>query len=127
MVFTNIFSRKLAYRENSDPALMTFIPGMTGIAITGVILPVTDSWELPSSLKEVLLVLSVGIFSLLCNRFLVLGLQTERVTIVSFLDTLSVPVAFMADVLVFQSVLDLVSIVGAITILATTVGCLCKP
>lgn len=127
LVLTNIFSRKLAYRENSDPALMTFIPGMTGIAITGVILCFTDSWELPSSLKELLLVLSLGIFSLLCNCFLVLGLQTERVITVCVLETLSVPVAFMVDILVFQSVPDLVSILGAITIVATTVGCLCKP
>ncbi|KAJ8041091.1 Solute carrier family 35 member G1 [Holothuria leucospilota] len=127
LVLSTIASRKLAYRNNSDAALQTFFPGMVGLLITGIILSLIEMWALPTSIEEGLMSLLVAILSLLGNVFLVLGLKYERVVVCAVLVTVSVPVSFLAAIVVLHQVPEVVSVIGALLIIGSTFGCLFRP
>lgn len=127
IVLSIIASRKLAYRNNSDPALQSFFPGMVGLLLTGTILSIFQMWVLPASVEEGLMCLLVAILSLLGNVFVVLGLKYERVVVCTVLVTVSVPVSFLAAIVVLHQVPDVVSVIGAVLTIGSTLGCLFRP
>ncbi|KAJ8041688.1 Solute carrier family 35 member G1 [Holothuria leucospilota] len=126
LAMSTIFSRKLTYRGNSDSALLTFIPGVTGVFIPGTILFITQTWDFPSTFMEGVLTLAVAVLSLFGNFFLALGLNYESVITITVLFTLGVPVSFLVGIFVFKEIPDVLSVVGAFSILVSTFGCLWK-
>ncbi|XP_071855172.1 solute carrier family 35 member G1-like [Apostichopus japonicus] len=121
---STIFTRKLSYRGNVDPALLSFIPGTTGVVISGAVLLFSQTWDYFQSVEEVFICLLVGILSAAGNLFLVLALKYEDVSLVTIHSTLSAPVAFVLGVILFQEIPDLLSVIGATLMLGSTFGLL---
>ncbi|KAJ8047137.1 hypothetical protein HOLleu_06048 [Holothuria leucospilota] len=115
-----VAARKIAHRNNSDPLLMSFLPGMSGIIISGTISIITEMWNFSPTFEELFMCLLVGIFSLLGNASCVMGLKYESVSTVSVFVTLSTPVAFLFGILWLGQVPDESGIAGATLILGST-------
>lgn len=119
---STIFSRKLSYRDNVDAVLLSFIPGLTGVVVPGAVILFGQFWDHFHSVEEVIMCLLIGILSGVGNFFLVLALKYEVVSLITMLFTLSAPISFVLGILVLDEIPDLVSVVGAILILASTFG-----
>ncbi|XP_071855168.1 solute carrier family 35 member G1-like [Apostichopus japonicus] len=119
-----IFTRKLTYRGNVDPALLSFIPGTTGVVISGAVLLFSQTWDYFQSVEEGFICLLVGILSAAGNLLIVLALKYEDVSLVTIQFTLSAPVAFVLGLILFQEIPDFISVIGATLILGSTFGLL---
>ncbi|XP_071855176.1 solute carrier family 35 member G1-like [Apostichopus japonicus] len=124
MSLSTIFTRKLTYRGNVDPALLSFIPGTTGVVVSGAVLFFGPTWDYFQSVEEGFICLLVGILSAAGNILIVLALKYEDVSLVTIQFTLSAPVAFVLGIILFQEIPDLISVIGATLILGSTLGLL---
>lgn len=126
MSIASLASRKLGYRGNADPALLTTLGGMTAVVVSGAILLATNTWDNPSSLEEVILVCLVSSSSFFGNIFFVLGYTYESIATVSVLITISVPLSYAGGVLLYGEIPELVPLIGVALTLVSTMGSLLK-
>lgn len=120
-VFVLILVRSLAYRNNEDPFLLTFLSGCIGVIFSAIYLSATNSWDYPKTDKEIFLCFLLIITTFTYYAYMA-ALQKKDVRIVSLTITMIISINFCYSFLIKQQTLFLSTVIGVFLTIGSTVA-----
>ncbi|MCP4049877.1 MAG: DMT family transporter [bacterium] len=104
-------------REDHDSISIIYVFFL--ISTTILILPSIPEFILPNSVSSILTLTFIGFFSLLAQLFITVGFKYTSITIAGSLGLVSIPLMYIAGLILFSERIDLISITGTIIVTAS--------
>ncbi|KAJ8034195.1 hypothetical protein HOLleu_20934 [Holothuria leucospilota] len=120
IALSRIVGRKCSLRGSLDSSLMTIMSGVVGMSFCIFMLISGSSWKMVSTLSDSFKLFLFSTSALLSNQFTVLGVKYEQANNIAILCTLSVPLAYLASLILFNEVPTLLNVIGAMMVLGST-------
>lgn len=121
-VLAVLFTKIITNRGKVDTALLIEMLGVSGTIAALLHMSITNNFELLPPLNECIFVAGIAFASLGGSVFMIWALHKVPFIGMSILFTLCIPVAFVLGRIVLDEVSDLLSIVGTILVVGSTIG-----